>query len=134
MIVLFRAMQESPTGLPVVGSRTLGVRPGIDVLGVMPTDSVIPGTGGLSVSPDDPLNLPVFRRPPLFGGTGKDPVWVISADDLGPDLVYRRDPTNAAHGFVEPARTIFLDEYQLVLSMTQLRWRKVHGHAKRTPP
>ena len=49
---------------------TLGVRPGIDVPALYPLDIVQPGQGGLSVSPDDPLNLPYFRRPPEWQGAG----------------------------------------------------------------
>src|SRR4051812_10762184 len=65
-------MQEAPDGLPVLGpgARLLGVRPGIDVLAVNPSDVVAPAQGGMSVSLHQATNLPVFRRPPEFGGTG----------------------------------------------------------------
>lgn len=42
------------------------------------------------------------RRPPEFGGTGKDPVWAISTDNLGPDLVYV--PDSSTHGTIKPNR------------------------------
>jgi hypothetical protein len=73
---LFRGMKEHANGLPELGesSRCLGVRPGLDVPATELDDLVWPGEGGLSVSPDDPHGLPNFRRPPVLGGTGKDPV------------------------------------------------------------
>ncbi len=71
---LFRAMREDAAGFPETGpsARTLGVRPGIDVAATAPDEMVLPGQGGISVSPDDPMNLPAFRRPPDFQGTGRD--------------------------------------------------------------
>src|SRR5262245_2171031 len=127
MTWLFRAMKEGPTGQPLVAPQTrgLGVRPGVDVPANNPLDTVGVGTGGMSVSPDDPANLPYYRRPATFGGTGKDPVWVIDVGDLGPDLIYRADVGSATHGVVEPARPMSLDEYQRALALTQPCWRKV---------
>ena len=78
------------------------MRPGEIPVG--PDGLVHPGTGGMSVSPYDPGNLPEHRRPPEFGGTGRDPVWEHHSDQLGPDLQYRPDPHNpGGHGFVEPS-------------------------------
>ncbi|MCM1236256.1 MAG: hypothetical protein NC489_39755 [Ruminococcus flavefaciens] len=48
---------------------------------------VHPKTGGMSVS-SSPKDLPPHRKPPEFGGTGKDPVWKMNTSDLGPDLDY----------------------------------------------
>jgi hypothetical protein len=45
--------------------------------------------------------------------------------ELGPDLVYRPDPTQTGHGFVEPARPMTLDLFQRALALTQSRWRKL---------
>jgi hypothetical protein len=120
-------MKEGPGGLPEVGlsSRTLGVRPGRDVQAINPADTVSPGAGGMSVSPDDPFHLPYIRRPPEFGGTGRDPVWELADSDLGPDLMYRPDPGKLGHGFVEPVRVVALADYQAALAATQARWRKV---------
>jgi len=106
-------------------ARALGVRPGIDVSASTPVDLVQPGKGGLSVSPDDPLNLPTHRRPPDLQGTGKDPVWCIDTTRLGPDLFYRPDPSNPLHGFIEPAQAMTLTEFQLALARTQSRWQPV---------
>jgi hypothetical protein len=131
MTQLFRAMKEEDDGMPETGpsARTLGARPGIDVPSVDPNDVISPGQGGLSVSPDDPLGLPVHRRPPELQGTGKDPVWSLAVSDLGPDLIYRPDPKRPDHGFIEPARPMSLDEFQRALAQTRDLWQKVPAPA-----
>jgi hypothetical protein len=70
------------------------------------------------------LNLPKHRRPPESQGVGRDPIWGIDVDELGPDLAYRPDPDRDGHGFVEPARPMSLGEYQDALRRTQDRWKK----------
>ena|SRR5215213_2102878 len=123
---LFRAMREAADGLPEVGptARTLGVRPhphgNADVAATFPTDLVHPGGGGASVAPNDPINLPPLRRPRSLGGTGKDPVWWIESDDLGPDLAFRQQ--SSIHGLIEPARTMALAELDRALADTRKRW------------
>jgi hypothetical protein len=80
----------------------------------------------MSVSPDSPSNLPAHRRPPQFGGTGKDPVLALDSDALGPDLVYRPDPKNPkGHGFIEPAREMPLCQYKDALAATGAKWQPV---------
>jgi len=106
-------------------ARTLGVRSGLDLI---PAEDgqVRPECGGLPVSPDDPQRLPTHRRPPEFGGTGKDPLWQLRVRDLGPGLIYRPDPANpAGHGFLEPAMPMSLAEFQEALAKTQDAWRLV---------
>ena len=127
MTQLYRSMKEGSDGLPAVGptSRTLGVRPGIDVSAIKDADPVPPGQGGMSVNPDDPLNLPVIRRPPTFGGVGKDPVWMIDTADLPAELYFRPDPASPKHGFLEPCRAMTLGEYTRMLMSTRGSWRKV---------
>ena len=123
---LFRSMRDGG-GAPEVGpgARTLGARPGTDI----PVDSagmVHPSTGGVSVSPGSPTNLPEFRRPPEFGGTGKDPVWTINERDLPDGLTYRPDPANpTGHGFLEPSRSMSLSDYQQLLEVTRPGWSRV---------
>jgi hypothetical protein len=101
----------------------LGARPGIDLLVI---DGMVgPGEGGISVSPDDPRRLPSFRRPPELDGTGRDPVFAIDEQDLGPDLIYRPDPRNPdGHGFIEPVRPMPFEVYQQALIATQSAWRR----------
>jgi RHS repeat-associated protein len=120
---LFRGMKETAEGLPEVGdtARTLGVRPGLDI----PVEGGIvkPGTGGMSVAPDTPMNLPSHRRPPGFGGTGKDPVWQIGEADLGPNLRFR--PDSPTHGVIEPAVEMSMDVFRKALSDLQGIWSKL---------
>src|SRR5215471_5579133 len=129
MTQLYRAMREVQDAKPEVAptSRGLGARPGVDVPAIKDNDLILPGVGGASVSPDDPLNLPAYRRPPEFQGTGRDPVWTLSDEELGPDLTYRPDPGNPGHGFLEPARPMTLAEYQSALARTRDLWQKVEA-------
>ncbi len=117
---------EGRAGVPVTGAsaRSLGARPDWDI----PIDDaglVRPGTGGISVSPEDPRNLPTHRLPPEFGGTGKDPIWTIGEYELGEHLSYRPDPRNPKHGLIEPTHTMTFEEYQQALHGTRNRWRRV---------
>jgi hypothetical protein len=124
---LYRSMTEAPDGLPTTGpsGRLLGVRPGNaatpDVLAVNPSDLVLPGHGGMSVAPDDPLNLQRHRRPAALGGIGRDPVWYIETDELGPDLEFRQD--RPGHGLIEPKRAMTLDEFQVALAALRPHWK-----------
>jgi hypothetical protein len=118
---VLRGMKVREDGLPKAGEspRTLGVRPNIDI----PVDEdgyVRPVTGGMSVSPPPPGNLPHYRRPPNFGGTGKDPVWWLDTDQLPEELRYRPDPDNPnGHGFIEPSRRMTFEEYQRAIHRTR---------------
>lgn len=116
---IFRGMKDGG-GAPATGpsARTLGARPGTDI----PVDSagmVHPNTGGMSVAPS-PTALPAHRRPAKFGGTGKDPVWGTSVDELGPDLKYV--PDSPTHGTVQPARPMSVEAYQAALFGTGPSW------------
>jgi hypothetical protein len=121
--ILYRAMREDPAGRPLVGptARTLGVRPTVDVPVV--AGKVSPNTGGISVAVDRPENLHPLRRPPAYGGSGKDPVWCIGIDLLGHDLQFRQD--SATHGLIEPARTLAIDELRKALEATKPSWKKL---------
>lgn len=124
---IFRGMRQGADARPTLGSsaRTLGVRPGIDIH-VDHNGIVHPGTGGMSASPGSPFNLPDIRRPPKYGGMGRDPVWSIDTSELGPNLRYRLDPGNpSVHGFIEPANSMSLEEYQQSLWATRDTWRLV---------
>jgi hypothetical protein len=117
---------EDAESHPALGStaRSLGARRGLDI----PVDSlglVRPGNGGFSVSPDDPMNLPNHRRPPEWGGTGKDPIWALATESLGNSLVYRPDPDEPTHGFIEPAEVMPFEEYQQALYDTRESWSRI---------
>jgi hypothetical protein len=131
--LLYRAMQrDEESGLPHVGpsSRRLGVRTGTGFATDIPVDRrgwVRPGTGGMSVAIDDPMNLHELRRPRILpGGRGKDPVWSIGPDHLGAKLVFRRDPyAPTRHGFIEPAEPMPLVRYEEELARTRANWSLV---------
>jgi hypothetical protein len=132
LVKIYRAMTPDADGLPLVGrsARQLGVRT-LDwlhqnaVSAATPIDIVHPGEG-MSAVPNDPANLTKNRRPPqVNGGTGKDPVWEIDTDDLGPNLVYDQDkPT---HGVVGPIVPMTLAELDQALAATRARWVRVIG-------
>ena len=70
---------------------------------------VHPGTGGISVSPSV-VDLPPHRRPPEFGGNGKDSVWTTNTNDLGLDLEHV--PDKPGHGIIQPSRSMYVDDHQ----------------------
>lgn len=136
---LYRAMKVGPDGRPVVGpaANLLGVRPGDrtpnDVNAVAPSDLVVPGTkDGMSVAPNDPANLIRHRRPAAFGGTGKEPVWIIDDTELPPELRFRQDAPD--HGLIEPATVVTLAEYQKSLESTRDKWQLAQVPSKGGPP
>ena len=127
---LYRAMKIAADGLPEVGptARSLGVRrgdqlPKPDVLAIQPVDLIAPETGGMSVSPNDPTNLPRNRRPPDFGGVGKDPVWQLDETELPSELKARQDKPD--HAMIEPVAITSLAEYESALASTRTKWRLV---------
>jgi len=121
---LFRGMQRDVDGGPVAGesARKLGARHGIDI--EPDEDSLVqPASGGMSVSPGSPANLPRHRRPPEWGGSGLDSLWAISSSKLGERLVYRPDPDQPeVHGFIEPSEGMTFAEYQAALAGTRSDW------------
>ncbi len=126
---LFRAMRRGDGGAPQCGSagNHLGIRPGIDIP-KSPDELVHPGTGGMSVTPDDPARLPPHVRPPWLGGQGKLPVFALDFAAIGALLGVRLDPKHPErHAFVEPAMMMTVDEYQAALCSTRASWREVIG-------
>jgi hypothetical protein len=122
-------MRQDVDALPLVGAaaRLLGVRRGIDVI-VDAQGMVRPKSGGKSVAPNDPLLLPMHRRPPELAGTGRDPVWSILIDDLDPRLTYRPDPDNPdGHGFIEPKAAMTFEEFQETLATSRSVWELVES-------
>jgi hypothetical protein len=123
---LYRGMQETPDGEPAIGpsARALGARPHVDSP-VDLSDNVHPGTGGISVAPDTPSNLPRHRRPSEYGGTGKDPLWSIQESDLGAHLRYIADAVPAPiHGVIEPIMPMTFAAYQQALAETAPYWMR----------
>ncbi len=120
-------MKPGDDGLPKTGAsaRTLGARANIDIP-VNEDETVDPEMDGMSVSPTPPENLPPIRRPPEYGGVGKDPVWQLDTDELPEELVYRPDPdAPERHGFIEPSRRMPFEEYQRAIHATRILWMPV---------
>ncbi len=125
-MILYRAMKKGTDNKPVCGNnsgRELGIRINIDIE-VDSDDYVYPGTGGMSVSPPPPSNLPEHRRPVELNGTGKDPLWKISSEILSQyRLQYRPDPQKPnQHGFIEPIEKMLLHFFQMALTLTSNDW------------
>ncbi|MEA2512430.1 MAG: hypothetical protein QOJ59_1917 [Thermomicrobiales bacterium] len=111
--------------LPRTGASasTLGARPDRDIApdkyGI-----VFPGTGGMSVTPDNPAFLPPNMLTEVQ--RGKMFVFEIGVVDLLPNLSYRPDPAKPlVHGFVEPIAPMSFDTYQNAIWATQGRWRRL---------
>ncbi len=119
---IYRSMTEGSDGLPKTGptARQLGVRPHDDI--PVTGGNVSPMTGGMSVAPDTPGNLPSHRRPPSLGGTGKDPVWEFDLNNLGDGVRFRQD--SQTHGLLEPGSVMSIDEFQKALAELAKYWSK----------
>jgi hypothetical protein len=120
-------MRKDETGRPRCGSQgsLLGVRPGVDIIPDA-SNLVDRGTGGMSVTPDDPARLPPHARPQRLGGLGRLPIFGLETDRLGELLAYRPDPVAPnRHGFVEPSKRMSFDDYQAALAATRCDWREV---------
>jgi hypothetical protein len=125
--LLYRIMkseQGNPT-LPRTGASasTLGARADKDITpdkyGI-----VFPGTGGMSVTPDNPAFLPPNMLTEVQHG--KMFVFEIDVADLLPSLSYRPDPAKPlVHGFVEPIAPMAFDTYQTAIWSTQGQWRRI---------
>ena len=120
-----KAAEKGVPQPPRTGSRTIGARPNIDIP-VNEIGLVEPEMGGISVSPNSEENLPPYRRPPAFGGTGKDPLWELETENLPDELAYRPDPDDPdRHGFIEPSRVMTFNRYQGALRLSRNLWRPV---------
>ena len=117
-------MKSGGDDLPKPGwsTRTLGTRCNIDIR-ISEEGYIAPESGGMSVSPPPPENLPPIRLPRELGGKGKDPIWEMDTDELSENLTYRPDPDNLeGHGFIEPTQVMTFEEYQKTLRETRSLW------------
>jgi len=129
--LFYRAMTPNADGLPTVGrtARSLGVRSSDVTVGR--GGWVEPGTGGMSVAPGSPWNLPHHRRPRSLGrgstGHDEDRVFEISEGRVvAESLVVRPDGRRPElHAFVEPATRMQLGEYETALAATRPAWKVV---------
>jgi hypothetical protein len=126
--VLFRPMREDQ-GQPALAPNALGVRLPQDAaqyggkvdIYPDPDGSVHPQSGGMSITLDDPLQIPRHRRPVALGGDGNLPLWRIQSDDLPETLIARND--HDFHGLVEPASSMTTEAFVQYLEGTQPAWK-----------
>lgn len=108
--------------VPATGPEDLGVRIKIDIR----PDSegqVHPSTGGMSLGPDDPLNIHRIHRPLSLGGSGTKPVWAINRSALPTTLTIRHDPRKPhVHALLEPAAVMTVVDYVDKLEATAENW------------
>lgn len=121
------------------GANQLGVRddPARPELPIADDGTVHRGTGGLSVSPSMerlPVHLIPKRLKSLFPGArgSNNKPWLVSwhmgegefvSGPVTDELDFRLDPRSPdAHGFIEPARQMFLSAYQAALGATRDSW------------
>ncbi|ALF56523.1 hypothetical protein ACX27_23400 [Nostoc piscinale CENA21] len=67
--------------------------------------------------------LPAFRKPPQFGGTGKDSLWQIDDSNITGDLQAIQD--SPTHVSIVPRVTMSLERYELSLANTKNYWQRV---------
>jgi hypothetical protein len=90
-----------------------------------------PGTGGMSVAPGSPWNLPNHRRPRSLGrgstGHSDDRVYAVEeAPVIAERLAVRPDAERPQiHAFVEPASRMLPDAYESALAATRPAWKVV---------
>lgn len=60
----------------------------------------------MSVTAPDARLLPFHRRPPEWGGEGRDPVFGMPIASLGDSLHVRQEPDGSTHWLVEPAHVM----------------------------
>ena len=68
--------------------------------------------------------LPAFRKPPQFGGKGKDPLWQIDDSIIVGDLEAVQD--SPTHVSILPRVTMALEKYEAALANTQKYWERVY--------
>jgi len=142
----YRGMAEQ-NGKPRIGrsARLLGIRPNVDIdIEQVPSGWIneqgylkpaaerktagnlaavaIKNTKGMSVSLSIE-GLPAFRKPPAFGGTGRDPLWRIDDSEITGDLEAVQD--SPTHVSILPRVTMLLEKYEAALARTQNDWERV---------
>ena len=147
MTKLYYRGMMADNGKPKIGrhARCLGIRPNIDIdvdrvpkewideSGYLQPSSnhdadleivevAVRNNKGMSVSLSIDA-LPDFRKPPAFGGSGRDPLWQIDSDKITGDLEAVRD--SATHVSIMPRVTMLLARYEAALASTSDAWELV---------
>lgn len=129
---LYRGMKADADGLPTTQGNpkmALSVKIGDGEYDDIPEEEgfVKPGTGGLSVTHDDPHKLPAHRLPPSYGGSAKgNVVFFIEHAELGAELLAVYDPIedDDSHYCVQPAQRCAVEVYLLNLANTRTNWNR----------
>lgn len=123
-VTIFRCMRPEPDGYPTLGASlsTLGVRRVKDIP-VLPDGTAAPGTGGMSVTPDDPDAMPFDLLPRSRGGDGRHPIFSLAVGRLPGSLTVRVDAPD--HANVEPTYACQFDRYNDDVQATRLTWIKL---------
>jgi hypothetical protein len=130
METLYRTMKSGADGRPITGrsARMLGVRvegPHADVV-LDDAGQVLPGRGGMSVTVDDPIQMPPARRPRWLGhGLSEDQLFALPIRAVGGALTVRID--RGAHGLVEPTQPRPLITYEVDLRATRPNWQGIEA-------
>jgi hypothetical protein len=82
----------------------------------------------MSTSPDSPKNLPKHRRDKEWGGTGKDPVWMIDDSQLTSEKLEWHEDRPGEHGIVRPRQDMPYREFKNALEGTQANWKRAVKH------
>jgi hypothetical protein len=147
MTKLYYRGMMADNGKPKIGrnARCLGIRPNIDIdvdrvpkewidkSGYLQQSSnhdadlemvevAFRNTKGMSVSLSLDA-LPDFRKPPAFGGIGRDPLWQIDRDKITGYLDAIRD--SATHVSIMPRVTMLLAQSEAALASTSDAWELV---------
>lgn len=117
-------MKENPAdGKPVCENTNAG-------LGVRNSDItqdakgfVHPRTGGMSVTPNSPENLPPHHLPSNLGGSAIKSIFSLKVEHLEPHLALRLDPRRPEHhALVEPAEAMPMRAYRSCITDTREYW------------
>lgn len=122
-LIVWRVMALSESSEPKVGTSmtTLGVR--VRDLHPRLSGLVDPLEGGVSVTPEGHEHLP--RAALLQLNRGKGTLFALDTDTLPKELVYRPDPDDDHHGFIEPASPTKFESYQRAVQGTSDLWQPV---------
>lgn len=125
---VFRVMRKELDGLPSIGERDLGVRPGIDVDA---QNNVLANGKGMSVAPNwrdiNYMRIPKRLRHLVPGAMGSNAKFCFRYGD-GPFMQgpfasgLTLEPDRPTHGNVAPTQVVPLATYQGDIAATQPEW------------
>lgn len=122
-MIVWRVMAQTESPGPKLGASmtTLGAR--VRDLHPRVDGTVDPREGGVSVSPEGLEHLPRSAR--IIIDNGRGVAFALETEDLPDHLVFRPDPYEESHGFVEPAYPMKFEVYQRAVQETSELWQPV---------